>query len=233
VKILDSAFFLSPIFIYIVYIYKIAQSIFMEQFAKDNGLDYQKNASIETVYGKLFEIGRSRNIRNVISGMYKNYPMRIFNYNFTVGYGRSSRKYYFTVLELSFEKIYFPHILLRSKEMGLYQLPVKELKISLEEEFKEDFELFIQRGYEIEAMQIFTPKILRTIKERAAKFSIEFYGKTVCFFDNKKIGKNDDLQELYNVTENVFDSMSPLLDRLHDDFEVLHKYYKDNFNYKY
>jgi len=213
---------------YIGYIYDKAQAMFMKQFAEDNGFDYQKTASIETVYGKLFEIGHSRHISNVISGIHKDHPMRIFNYTFTVGYGRNSQTYSFTVLELFFEKVDFPHILLRSKKMSVYRgLMGKTESISLEDEFKRDFDFFVQKGYEIEAMQIFTPETLRIIKEKAAKFSIEFYGKTVCFFDNKKIGKNNDLQELYGVTEKVFDSMSPLLNRLYDDFKVLHKYYRD------
>lgn len=216
------------IFCYIIYIYNKAQKIFMEQFAKDNGLNYQKTAPIETVHGKLFEVGHSRSINNVISGIYKDHPMRIFNYTFVTGHGRHSRSHGFTVLELSFEKVDFPHILLLSQTMGYYRgIRGKSESISLEDEFRKDFELFVQKGYEIEAMQIFTLETLRTIKEKVAKFSIGFYDKTVYFFDDKTIGKNIDLQELLGVTEKVFESMRPLLNRLYNDFEVLHKYYRD------
>ncbi len=221
-------FSMLPLFIYVIYISNKAHRIFMKRFAEENGFGYEKTASKDTLQGRLFEIGHSSYVSNVISTEYDNHPIRIFNYRFTVGYGRNSTNYNFTVLEISFEKVEFPHILLQSRRWGGHVKPKKrdDVKISLENEFNKHFDLFVAKGYEIEALQIFTPDTLRLINEKASSFGIEFAGKTLCVFDRKTISKKKDLKELHDVTKEVFGSIGPLLNRLENDFEALHHYYK-------
>jgi hypothetical protein len=214
-------------FIYYAYFRAIAWKWFMQQFAKTNGMKYQEKLPMDSVKGKLFQIGNSRNIYHVVSTKYLDHSLRLFNYTYSIGSGKNRTTYNFTVAEIFFEKVEFPHILLQSKTMWRYGAKDKNQKrLSLEEEFKKDYYLYSKDGYEVEVFQIFTPEVLRYLKENGRHFSIEFAENRLYIYDDLAISNRKDLQNMYRVTKKIFDSIGALLNRLHDDFAVLHPYYK-------
>lgn len=234
---LKEGFFL-PVFIMIVYwtwLNGKITKIFMQQFAERNNFEYKDEAPLSSVSGRLFERGHSKAVSNVISGAYEKHPMRLFHYRYTVGSGKHSRVYGFTVFELSFEKTEFPHILLQSVTMGKYSTPDvygndKDMKFPLENAFGKYFNLYATNGYEVEVFQIFTPELLGFLSRNAKNFSIEFSGNKMYVYDDKSIGRRKELNQMLTVVRDVYDSTGPLLNRLHDDFDALHPYYKDNKN---
>jgi hypothetical protein len=130
------------------------------------------------------------------------------------------------VTEIFFEQVQFPHILLQSRTMAKYGSSDKNIKtIELEEEFEKFYRLHAAQGYEIEIFQIFTPEALRFLKEKGMHFSIEFAENRLYVYDDKTIVNKKQLFEMYEVTRQIFDSIGPLLNRLHDDFATLHPYY--------
>ncbi len=209
--------------IYLGSIHAKVHKRFMSEFAKDNGFKYTENIPLSFVKGKFFKFGHSQRISHVVSGDYKEHSMRLFNFRATTGHGRNSRSHFFTVFEVFFKKTQFPHILLQSRKMRKYSKGGN--RISLEDEFKKDFQLFCIDGYEIEVLQIFTPEILRFIKDKKLKFSVEFIEDRMYVYDNIRISKREHLLELFKLVGETLESVGPLLNRLHNDFEVLHKYY--------
>lgn len=205
---------------------KRARKWFMQRFAETNELTYEESASPESVTGRLFEIGNSRKISHVISYSHQQHPVRLFHYQYSIGSGKSRRTKSFTVMEVAFEKTEFPHIFLQSKTMGRYaKFEDGDRKLHLEQEFQKSFELYAREGYEIEIFQIFTPAVLRMLQEKSAHFSIEFAGNNMYIYDDKSVSGKKDLHEIMDATGTIFDSVGPLLNRLHDDFAVLHPYY--------
>jgi len=96
--------------LYIGGLYMLAGRLFMQEFARNNGLTYMPSADVSSVSGRLFREGNSRSLWNVLSGSFGSQPMRLFNFTYSVGSGKSRRTYRFTVCEIAFEKTQFPHM---------------------------------------------------------------------------------------------------------------------------
>lgn len=214
-----------------IYLYLKVEKIFMQQFAEAHGLHYEARAPLDSVAGRLFSAGHSQKISNVFSGVLDGRPLRLFNYQYIIGSGKSSSTYEFTVFELTFAKTEFPHILLFAPTMFVRYGAVdrwgsdKDVRVPLEEGPARDFALYTSEGYQIEALQIFSPETMRFLRERAQNFSIEFSGRRVYLYDDKKILTKVERDTLYAVAQEVFTQLGPLLDRLYNDFAALHPYY--------
>ena len=231
----ESSFFSLYFFIIIFVIYHSflngkARRKFMMEFAAINELDYKEELPPGSFRGSIFDFGHSQKVSHVISGNYNNQNIRLFNYQTKTGYGRYQRIHYFTIFELFFEKVEFPLIVLQTKRRWsdifrfAFKKNIKEIK--LESEFEKNFILFCTEGYAIEALQIFKPETLRLLKEKGLKFNIEMTDNRLYIYESALISTRNQLYELYEIAQTVIDSLGPLLNRLSNDFEVLHKYYK-------
>lgn len=217
---------------YYFYLKSKVHDEFMRQFALANNLEYTKSTEMNSFRGRLMQAGHSQSANNCISGTYKNHPIRLFNYQFSSGGGKSESTFPFTVVETTFEKTIFPYIFLQSKIMYRYgDTDIigkdKDVKIKLENDLEDSFNLFATNGYEVEVLQIFTREILQFLKDNGSKFSIEFAENRMYVYCNRYLSKKSELVELYQITQKIFDQIGPLLNRLHDDFSALHPYYKD------
>ncbi len=214
-----------------VFAAKLGQE-FMGQFAATHGLRYEERVSSGSVSGRLFSKGNDKKVTNMFTGMLEGHPLRLFHYEYTDGTGNNSETYYFTVCELTIEKTQFPHILLFAPTMFARYGSVdrwgsdKDVRVSLEGDQYKNFALYTDQGYEIEALQIFSPELLTFLHEHAKNFSIEFGGNKVYLYDDEQILDRAKLDELYITAKNIFKLLAPFLHRLHDDFAALHPYYK-------
>lgn len=211
--------------------YNKALTLFMKEFGERRGMTYQNTIALSEVRGRLFNYGRKKHISNVLSGTFESYPIRLFHYSYTVGSGKNSKTHHFTVFECSFEKTIFPFIYLQSKTMTAWSRRLgargisQDVEISLESPYEKSFRLFTTLKYEIETLQIFTPEVLLFLIERAHNFSIEFADNRLYIYDDAHISNYDDLKELFDVAHEILARVNPLLDRLHNDFAVLHPYF--------
>ncbi|MFA6354367.1 MAG: hypothetical protein WCX12_01630 [Candidatus Paceibacterota bacterium] len=231
------AIFLNPFFvivigfIYYIYIRNKVQAEFMRQFATAQKFEYAENMPLDAVKGRLFKLGHSQTIENVVSGNYQNRPLKIFNYQYTVGGGKNQTTHQFTVLEISFSETIFPHILLQSETMMRFDATSwgeknQDTEINLEEQFRKNYHLFATDGYEIEVLQIFTGEMLEFLGQKGSNFSIEFAENRMYIYDDLFISKITELRGIFGLAEKILDLSGPLLDRLHDDFAALDPYYK-------
>lgn len=215
--------------IYYIYLRGKVHKEFMVEFALMNGFDYKEKIPIDSVKGSIFNFGNSKTIKHAITGNYNDKKIRLFNYQTTTGSGRSQKIHFFTVFEIFFEKIEFPSIFLQAKKRWFdrikFFLKKNITEIKLENELNKYFSLFCTEGYEIEALQVFTREALLFLKEKELKFSVEMISDRLYVYDEGLIFTRKQLYELYGVVQFVIDSLGPLLKRLGNDFEVLHKYY--------
>lgn len=207
----------------------IAQGKFMKNYAKLHNFSYQNIIDTSELKGRLFK-KNSGTARNIITGVYNKFPIRIFYYTYSTG-GENSRTYSFTVGEIEVEKTNFPHIFLKSNSMSRHISQDffgqdKDIKINLTQNIEDTFNLFCTQNYEIEILEIFTPDLLNFLKTNAFNFSIEFAEDKIYFYDDIIIKNKKDLDQLYNVIQKVLDSSGQLFYRLHDDFEVMHTFFK-------
>lgn len=204
---------------------------FLKELAKKHNLRYEGVATIDLIQSfrsRLFKYSQAINIRRVFEGAYKGHGFYVFVLHF---YPRSLRLFSktFTVGTAKFGAAKFPHILLKSKKMRLYQvLEERDRKVALESEYLKDFDLYCPEKYETEALQIFTKEILQSIQGISDTFSIEFGGSRIYVYLNKDVNLKEyeeSVLKIIAIIKVMIDKTDGLLFRLHDDFEVLDHYF--------
>ncbi|MDA8611306.1 hypothetical protein N9L18_00370 [Candidatus Pacebacteria bacterium] len=222
--------------IYVIFINYAIQKDFLIRFAKNNNFEFKEKLTkkeVSLLDARLFDHGRNPKVLNIMSKKYSDNKrlMEIFNYSCVVGHGKNSRTLRFTVAKIEFEKTIFPHILLKSKKMsryGHYNIlgTNKDIKISLEKEVSEKFNLYCTQDYEIEVLQIFTKVFLKELSKFKNNFSIEFAENNIYIFRDKTLKTNEGLRELISIVDKTLEISGDLIDRLHDDFSAMNEFYK-------
>lgn len=222
---------MTPIAVIIGLIQKRKEKYLTDLGQKYN-LEYRKGENIDLMKGfrsRLFKYTRTIDIKDVFIGEYQEHKFSLFTKIFYTPKFLTSAKD-FTIASCEFTGTEFPHILLKSKKVPLYQNSEKlDTKIFLEQEYLKNFDLFCPRDYEIEAMQIFTEELTGAIQDISKNFSIEFGGDRFFIYINKNIHKKKnekDFAKILDIVKQIIEKTDGLLFRLRDDFEVLDEYYK-------
>jgi hypothetical protein len=98
------------------YQFSRVQHLFIQQMAIALGFTYSNFAPSETVSGTFFTLGHSPRLGDVMSGTYKGHPVRIYSYQYTVGYGKDRHTYTYTVFELKHDAP-LPHVIMNIPEL--------------------------------------------------------------------------------------------------------------------
>lgn len=209
---------------------KIADQ-FMQNFATANGYSYEATGTTEGLSGSLFSIGHSKQVEDVVSGVYGNSPIRLFTYHYTIGFGRNKRTYNCMVFELTFDT-HLPRILLRSKQQSFggttffSQAIDHPNEVTLEGNFGDYYEFGVDEQYEIEGLQIFTPDFMSQLMNLPTKFSIEFVGSKLFIYADKAIEKRHELHYFFDIAKWLIERLNPVLTRLKDDVKAMDLYHK-------
>jgi hypothetical protein len=184
------------------FIFRKIKTEFTEEFGKSIGFNYTKSAGMETVSGKLFQTGHSQSICDVLTGVYQNISMRIFTLCFTIGYGKGSHSYSYTVFESTLDKV-VPDILLYSK---LYQGVISDFlsgdeTVELEGDFNQYFKLRVPKGQEEEAYKIFAPDVMADLIDKAQNVSFEFVGNKLYIYASEIIATREKMQSMFSLSE--------------------------------
>jgi hypothetical protein len=210
---------LPPFFLY-GYIGKKVEQLFMEQFAKSNGYDYQSHGTLIGKDAHIFSIGNSKKVFNEINGTYRTCPINLFDYQFTVGSGKNSQTYLKTIFSIDFQSP-VPHITLRIHSiLNALDWISQEKKINLEGDFNNKFDLYVQKGYEMEALEIFTPDLMQQI-ETQWQFELEFSATKLYILYPQIINKKVDLQNLFTAAKYFADHLDPLVNKMKSDMAAM------------
>lgn len=195
------------------YFYAKAYPLFMRHFAELNNMSYVESQTYK------FPDGAEALIWNVIVGNWNGFPVMIYN----TGHVNEKRPPY-TVMEITIQEVKFPYIALQSKKMDrqFNTGGVENININ-----NGAFMLSAARGYETEALQIFSPELLDYLTQKAKDFSIQFSEDKLNIYFNKEISTKKNLTRFLDVGKHIIDSSGAFMARLSDDFAVLHPYYMD------
>lgn len=204
-----------------------------KDIAERHNLICKEGQQIDLMKGfrsRLFRYDKTIKTSGVLEGRHQNHSFFIFTTNL---YDNLTQKI-FTVGSCEFGTTIFPHILLKSKKMPLYQdSKSNDRKISIEKAYLKNFDLYCPEDYGIEALQIFTEPLLISIQEISEKFSIEFGGNRIYVYINKNIQNKRNEKNLTKVIEiikEIIDKTDGRLLRLKDDFDALDEYFKKWIN---
>jgi len=215
---------------YILFSYSLIRSIFFREIAEKNNLQYKKSIPTNDLKGVIFQINHSGRIRNVLIGKHKERKARFFSYSYNLKSGRSSMTYSCTAMEIFFEGINFPKTLLHYRK-DLYaknhRLGKNEIKINLEQEFDKEYLLYTEEDYGIEVMQVFNKEFLDFLIKEKSDFSIELNEDRLYIYISKEITKSYQFKEFLATANEITERITPLLERLKNDFNVLNELRKD------
>jgi hypothetical protein len=209
-----------------------AQKEFLINLAKENNLKFLNEIPVDSLKGNLFKVFSNRRAKNALIGNHQGKDARFFYYSYVVKSVRSSSTYDFTVFEIFFAGLDFPHTLLSHKkkwvgiDVRYGKKDKNEIKVTLEEEFDEEYNLYIKDGYGIEAMQVFNKDFLSFLVKEKGNFNIELNEDRLYIYATYKITRKEELEELFNTANETVRRLSPLINRMENDVAVLNKYYK-------
>jgi len=213
--------FFFPVFLAFLaygYVQKNIRHAFMRQFAKANNFSYQKQAPLEQFSAPYLEMGHSRKIEDVISGKYLGLPICFFTFSCTIGYGRNAKHVIFTACEIHY-KTNLPRIFLDALRhdflnADIFTKPSYGEIISLEGDFNEYFTLYVPKGFEREALQIFAPDVMAKLIDNSKQFDLEFFGDHLYIYSSKTIDTKQDLSSIYSLAKILITELAPVLERL-------------------
>jgi len=188
--------------------YKKLQHVFMQQFAQTIGYSYTPTIDIKTLNAKLFTLGNgSGRVLDVMSGIYKTRPVRIFNFDFSIPGGKTPMNITYTVLEVTIENS-LPNIILNSKDKdfvpkAIYK-PDNNEHVMLEGDFNDYFSLYVPKGFETDAYTIFSPDKMVTLIDKAKNFSFEFNGNHVYIFSDQQIETREQMQKFFDFSDYLY-----------------------------
>ncbi|HTR18692.1 MAG TPA: hypothetical protein VMH91_01780 [Candidatus Paceibacterota bacterium] len=185
------------------------QHLFVEQIASTLGYTYEESAPVESVVGTSLAIGHSQRVYDVISGTYHSYPVRIFTYQYTVGYGKNARTYTKAVFELTYTNA-LPHIILKPASWTNEFGSVAGMStVNLEGDFGKHFTLLVGNDAQVQAREIFEPDIMQDLIQKFSGYNCEIVGNKVYLTRTGPIYKREDFLELHDLADNFTDKVIP------------------------
>jgi len=150
----------------------------LDRFARANGLAFNPWLPAPSRPGMIFSLGRARGAHDVVSGTRRRW-VEVANYTYETGSGKDTTTHFWGYLALRLDTP-LPNIVLDATSnnglFGASNLPVmfkKDQRLSLEGDFDRHFELYCPRGYEQDALYLFTPDIMARFIDNAAQVDVE------------------------------------------------------------
>ncbi|MDZ8173120.1 hypothetical protein [Microbacterium xanthum] len=185
----------------------------LDAFARANRLRYLPGIASPPLPGMIFRHGSSRRSTDVVRGERPRF-VEFGNYRYSTGSGknRTTHRWGYVAVKLD---IPLPHIVLdATSNNGLFgsNLPMsyrKEQRLSLEGDFDRYFSLFCPRGYESDALYLFTPDIMARFIDSAAALDVEIVDDWLFFYTKREAVTLDPASWAW-----LFGAVAAMLDKL-------------------
>jgi hypothetical protein len=96
--------------------------------------------------------------------------------------------------------------------------------VDLEGDFNKYFTLSIKKGYEVEALEIFTPDVMQELIDKAKTVSLEITDNNLFIYKSKVINTKKELYELYDLAKYFAEKLGPVLARMKPSLEAMEQY---------
>jgi hypothetical protein len=215
---------------YYSYIRNKIEDAFFQQYATLNGFTFQKRGLPADLDGQLFNIGHSRIGTDLVAGSFQNLPLDLFNYRYTIGGGKNQETFYYTVFRLQYSTP-LPPLMLQLKwhnfGVNIFSMFSSNgpVKINLEGDFDKYFTLYARKGFETEALEIFTPDFMAKIQNTWKHFSLEFIHNHIYIYCNHTIRSRAELDSISEMAQFLVSKVGPMVGRMKTTLTELESYY--------
>ncbi|MFT4214299.1 MAG: hypothetical protein QM622_05935 [Microbacterium sp.] len=163
----------------------------LDRFAQANGMTWHPIAPDPPLPGMVFAQGRSRKSTDVVRGAHPRF-VEFGNYEYTTrsGENETTHRWGYVAVKLSTP---LPHIVLDATSNNTpfrSNLPAsfdKSQRLSLEGDFDKHFTLYCPRGYEADALYLFTPDIMERFIDHAAELDVEIVDDWLFLYAQRQV----------------------------------------------
>lgn len=163
------------------------RTVRLKRFAERNGAVFVQNIKDPGYAGMIFEAGHTRKLEESLAF---DTGVELGNYSYVTGSGknRSVQQYNFARVSLSRN---LPHLVLDAKSNNFFvsNLPSQfdaSQRMSLEGDFDKYFSVYAPKGYERDALYVFTPDVMQVLADQGKDFDMEIVGNELFVF---RVGK--------------------------------------------
>lgn len=205
------------------------QKQFRDEIRRQLGLEYTSIVDSRSVSGEVFRMGHSPWITNVYSGHYKDFPIRMFRFGYTIGHGKYSETRWLLVREFDCG-FPLPEFVLMPKSLpreGPLWKPRNTSRVRLEGNFSDHFDVWIETQHEIEAMVVLEPHVMTLMLDEFPECGFECSGTKFYVFSNRPMPSRvmDFVREQGRV-RHLFDEMLPELRQVSRDIVAMKEAFK-------
>jgi len=184
-------------------------------FSEQNGLSFTRTVDNPTYTGMLFNVGKDRQLNNIITSRLSRPKFEIGNLKYTIRAGESQTTYTKGYIRIELERN-LPQIVLDATSNNLKMfgknmtnLPVdfqKSQRMSLEGDFDKYFSLYAPKEYERDALYIFTPDLMALMIDNVSAFDAEIIDNQLFIYNTRlpfNLTDSATLERLFKIIEIV------------------------------
>lgn len=166
----------------------------LSQFAAANGMVYEHQLAAPALPGMIFQRGDSRMASQLVRGFHPRF-VEFANYRYTTGSGKNRTTHTWGYVAVKLD-VPLPNIVLDARGNNTLgsNLPAsfsKDQRLSLEGDFDRYFTLYCPRGYEADALYLFTPDIMARFIDHAAEMDVEIVDDWMFLYMRRKASTTD------------------------------------------
>lgn len=149
----------------------------LRKFAEANGMHFILSQPSPPLSGMIFQLGRNRVGKDILRGTSPRF-VEIGNYDYTTGSGKDQTTHTWGYIAIHLD-VPLPHMVLDATgNNSLFgtNLPAsfsRSQRLQLEGDFNKYFSLYCPKGYEQDALYLFTPDIMSRFIDHAATLDVE------------------------------------------------------------
>jgi len=218
--------FVNPFFCIVILVFAISlvkflyENALFKAFAATNNFSYQKKSELLPNKGIIFGIGHSQKYEDVVDGMYKKWPLSLFLYGYTIGYGRDSHRYDRAVLSINFSTSSPAFVLRRHSVLQILKDEGESLKqngysqeVNLEGDFSKHFNVYIRPNTQDDVLSILTPDKMEVLKA-LDKYELELTENGFLYvYCHGYITKKKNLIDMFSIVEAIIPKIGMDVDR--------------------
>ena len=185
----------------------------MAGFARDVGMEYVPAVPAPGLPGVIFGIGSGRVASDILRGHRPRF-VEVGNHTYTMSNGKNTTTMRWGYIAIRLD-VPLPHIVLdATANDGLFgsNLPAswgRAQQLSLEGDFDRHFRLFCPRGYERDALYLFTPDVMARFIDNASVLDVEIVDDWLLLYSGEELSTTDPARWAW-----AFSVISTLLDKL-------------------
>jgi hypothetical protein len=202
---------------------------FLQSFAQANNYTYLDDGFVDEQTGLIFSIGYAPDFREIVYGLYGDWPFFLFIYSYSMGYDENSKRYSRTVLHLNFEAELPAFVLRKQNLLQVVEDEGESLKtngytekLDLEGDFDQYFQVFIRPDTQDDVLSVLTPDVMElVIKLTKCEVEMTADGKLYVYY-HSVVRHKQELVDAYSVVETLTPKISAYINRqqqLHPEIE--------------